>query len=259
MLAHDFEEEMVHLPCIVQPKLNGVRAKWDFINQCFISRSGKLIPELCIPHLYEKMKSVDGFDLDGELFCQGMPLQDIKGILTQSRLETAPNAAMIDFHIFDIIQSDYCYRRLDKMQELYGNTTIQIVNSYIADSHEMLKTMDRIILDKGYEGIMIRNRMGLYVEGRSWNLMKLKPLIRIQVQITGFIEGYGKFGGKLGAFLVQWDGKTFKIGGGNMSTAERKEWWEDRHQWLGKLIEIEYRELTIAGIPSQAQFKRFIT
>ncbi len=257
MLAYNWEDAEVEFPVIVQPKLNGVRAKWDTEHKCFISRSGKLIPRVCIPHLYDKFLFYTGPSLDGELYSRGMPLQTIKGILTQSRKETSPDAHKLDFSLFDLIEQNYASLRLSKLAELHRR--FSIVSEQRASSNEdAMYWMDYYVKNYDCEGIMLRQPHGFYTIGRTWNLLKLKPLLRTVCQITEVIEGYGKFTKKLGAFWVMWNGVKFKVGGGNLTTEMRREIWEHKDHYLNKCLEIEYRELTIAGIPSQAQIKKII-
>jgi DNA ligase-1 len=250
MLATNYNPATVLFPCLVQFKLNGERAKWSKTDKVFISRSGKVIPKVCIPHLYDKMALFPNTDYDGELYCHGMALQDIKGILTQSRRTTSPDAGKLDYYVFDIIADNYAMRRLHHHAYLsyQPHPPFWLVQNQTELDYKLAQA-----ITAGFEGLMIRTLSGFYVAGRSWNLMKLKPLHRATVTITGVNEGYEKYNNSLGSFDVAFGNVKFKVGGGRITTAMRDEIWTNRTEYPGRSLVIEYRELTKSGIPAQAQ------
>nr|HRC95654.1 hypothetical protein [Coprothermobacter proteolyticus] len=84
---------------------------------------------------------------------------------------------------------------------------------------------------------------GVYEFDRSLSWIKLKPLETGDFEITGFEEGTGKNAGKLGAFIVDFNGVETKVGGG-FSDKQRKEFWDSRFEMIGTIIEVKYMEGT---------------
>lgn len=248
MLAKDFEDqEAVHMPCIIQPKLNGVRAKWDPERRLFISRQGEVFNALAIPHLYDGYLNVTTC-LDGELYCHGMAFQDICGIVAIARTSAHPDHQKVQFWPFDVISSAPTEERLK-----HHNI---VVPWHHAGSIADIKYHHEQWIAQGFEGTMIR-RLGVpYQAGRTADLLKLKKKHTASVTITGFEPGKGKFLGAVGAVWVDLNSKHhFKLGGGNISENQRRAMWQKRDEWLGRTISIEYCETATSGKPLKAQIK----
>jgi DNA ligase-1 len=139
-------------------------------------------------------------------------------------------------------------------------------------------------LSQGYEGIILRDPRSVYVEGRvkasDPTFLKYKPLIDSEAVIIGFEEqlhnGNEAFisengrtkrsssiigktpANTLGAFIVRWGDVEFTIGGGIGLTAElRKEIWNNREQYLGKLIKFSYLGCGTKDKPRMPKFRGF--
>jgi DNA ligase-1 len=196
------------------------------------------------------------YSFDGELYCHGMPLQDIKGILTQSRKATSELAPKLDYNVFDLIADASFDTRLSHFQ--YRNYQPHVIPVLVHNKANLEYELHKAT-QAGFEGVMIREPSGYYKIGRSLSLLKYKPLQRATVTILDSIQGnVGKYQDRLGAFVVAWNNREFKVGGGNISELERLELWNKRAELVGKQLVIEYRELTKDNIPAQAQIKEII-
>jgi len=106
-------------------------------------------------------------------------------------------------------------------------------------------------IDQGYEGLIYRNPNGIYKHGRSGrDLLKLKKFHDAEYQIVGAIEGKGKDKGTpiWVCRVAHDDERTFKAR--PMGTYEwRREAWENRVSYFGKMLTVKYQELTDEGIP----------
>jgi ATP-dependent DNA ligase len=66
-------------------------------------------------------------------------------------------------------------------------------------------------------------------------------------KIVGYAEGLGVMKGTLGAFLFFLSNKTaFSVSEG-FTIAQRKAFWKDKTNLLGKMAEIQYREKSPDG------------
>ena len=83
----------------------------------------------------------------------------------------------------------------------------------------------------------------MYERKRSYSWMKIKDQQDIDLEITGFVEGNGKYEGMLGAFVVSNGTITSEVGSG-FSDEQRFVFWESREEILGMTAEIQYHEIT---------------
>lgn len=106
-------------------------------------------------------------------------------------------------------------------------------------SDEKLLTLMQGQLDKGHEGLVIRQwnqRKGIY----DW--LKVVPKLQADVRITGFKGGAGRLAGTLGSIATAHG----SVGSG-FDDALRDHIWANRTNLLGKIIQVEYREKTEKG------------
>lgn len=91
-------------------------------------------------------------------------------------------------------------------------------------------------VNQGGEGIILKNPVGRYVEGkRPANVWyKVKKFESIDVQIKGYTSGEGKYAGQIGAIVFEYDGRTFKCSGMDDATraAISAAPIEHLHRWI---------------------------
>jgi DNA ligase-1 len=105
------------------------------------------------------------------------------------------------------------------------------------------KCLDEAIAD-GQEGIMINICDAPYEFKRTWNLLKVKKMNTMDLQIIGFEEGTGRLAGTLGAILVRYKNRnTVKVGSG-FTDWLRTEIWNNRGKYMDTICEIKYFEET---------------
>jgi DNA ligase-1 len=97
---------------------------------------------------------------------------------------------------------------------------------------------------RGQEGIMINICDAPYEFKRTTNLLKVKKMQTLDLQIIGFEEGTGRLAGTLGAILVKYkDGNVVKVGSG-FTDWLRTEIWNNQSKYLNAICEISYFEET---------------
>lgn len=107
--------------------------------------------------------------------------------------------------------------------------------------------MNKVALDKGYEGLMVKPVDGLYECKRSHSWLKVKPFIEVTLECIGMEEGTGRNKDLLGALIVEGedDGKFFHVNVGSGLTDEnRKEFWKNKKKVIGQLVEIRADAVT---------------
>jgi len=268
MLAHQFRDYQtkVTYPCLVQPKLDGVRMVWD--GEKFYSRKGKpLYPSFTL--VKELRRVASGIPLDGELYHKDLSFDEVSAAVRTNR--ATPDTALIEYHVFDAIDA------AKKGQERQfvvcralsqeGLTKLKIVPTFCALSERDLEQFFRTWKEQGYEGLIYRNPKGFYFHARSDNrtkdLLKLKvwpgdPSFSVVAQIVGVKEGKtGKARGTCGALKVITKDSCFSVGSG-LDYPQRDEIWENPQRFIGKSILVEYQEMTKAGVPRFPIFKGFV-
>lgn len=134
---------------------------------------------------------------------------------------------------------------------------------------ESLDEMLTSVTDKGGEGLMLKNPSQIWTPKRHNGLLKVKPYLDSEATVTGFIWGDGKFSGMLGALVVTWNGRTFKLGTGfndndrfvahiNEEPVPFTSFTNSQPSnfSLGDTINFRYRELTDDGTPKEARYVR---
>ena len=112
-----------------------------------------------------------------------------------------------------------------------------------SDTSKVLELLDEAI-DNKEEGVMINICDAPYEFGRTWNLMKVKKMNTIDLEVIGYEEGSGRLAGTLGALLVRYkDGNTVKVGSGFTDELRALIWLEPLDM-IGKIIEVQYFEET---------------
>lgn len=112
-----------------------------------------------------------------------------------------------------------------------------------SDTSVIAEFLDQAIADD-QEGIMINICDALYEFKRTTNLLKVKKMQTMDLQIVGFEEGSGKYSGTLGAILVRYkNGNTVKVGSG-FTDWLRSEIWNNQNKYWDRICEIQYFEET---------------
>lgn len=113
-----------------------------------------------------------------------------------------------------------------------------------SDINEITKWLNYNI-DHGEEGVMINILDAPYSFKRTSDLLKVKKMLDIDLEVIGYEEGSGNFSGMLGAFLVRYkEGNIVKVGSG-FSKELRQEIWKNPDAYIGKVISVQYFEETV--------------
>lgn len=142
---------------------------------------------------------------------------------------------------------DYAVRRANA-ERLFLNNNFQYFELLPilyrgTDSSKITELLESEVAN-GEEGIMINILDAKYEFKRTNNLLKVKKMQTMDLEIIGFEEGTGRLIGTLGAVLVRYkDGNVVKVGSG-FSDELRVTIWNNQSDYLGKIAEISYFEET---------------
>lgn len=256
MLACEADLSKLKFPVLASPKLDGVRA--IIRDGVVLSRSLKPIPNRHVQMMFGRPE-LEG--LDGELIL-GDPTHPEAYRRTVSAVMSIEGDPDVDFHVFDRWDRDYPYNEVTLS---YG-LTIPVFSKPIHNMEE-LEEYEVALLDKGYEGVILRDPQSPYKFGRSTTkegyLLKLKRFADSEAETIGFEElmhnhneatinetGHHERSTKqdgllpadtLGALIVRdiHSGVEFKIGTG-FTAAERQKLWNLRATLRGALVKYLY-------------------
>lgn len=285
MLATSIKDySKLRFPKLASTKLDGIRC--IIHNGVAYSRSGKPIRSSTVQSLFGKPE-LNG--LDGELI-YGDPCAENAFSVTTSAVmsDTLPEGfktSLLRFHVFDYIPLAKGFK--DRLQEAlivsHGHPQVEFVTHIQLNSMEELQEFENRVLAEGYEGVMLRNLEGGYKHGRateaSQDLLKVKRFVDAEARVIGFIElmhngneaqinelGYMEHSSHkenlvgmntLGALMCKNDkGEEFRIGTG-FSAEKRKEIWEHRESYLGKLAKYKSFPIGVKDAPRLPVFLAF--
>ena len=259
----DNREYVADKPFIITEKLDGVRCVLVFDpSPAFFSRAGQ--PVLDLVEITPEVAALDpNYVYDGEMLLdtkQKMPSDELYRLTVRATQSDGPKRDLI-FNIFDMVDKSKfqegedptpCIDRKARLAKLLAkikkphlkNVEILYSGPDIAQIEHFRNEAERL----GMEGVMLNISAAPYQCKRTKNLMKVKVFNTADVLVLDLEEGSAANRGKLGAAVVQFmgpDGKkhTCRVGSG-FKFDEREKFWADPTLIKGKIIEINYFELS---------------
>jgi DNA ligase-1 len=89
---------------------------------------------------------------------------------------------------------------------------------------------------------MVNINSAPYSFKRTKNLLKVKTMKEVDLMIVGFEEGSGRLTGTLGRITVEYKGNEVGVSG--FTDAERKFFWENQDDLMGRVVCVQYFEET---------------
>jgi DNA ligase-1 len=268
MLADNKQPDInkIKYPMLVQAKLDGFRAVY-IPNIGLMGRNGKKIRnERLADHFSDLYRTLD-YVFDGELYSHDRNFNELASVLNSEDKEIP---ADVRYHVYDGMglqcwdekkcQVGYS-KRLDVLRNRVSNFKYAtIVPVLKAENTDKVKQVYSFFLNAGYEGIMLKDPDGLYqwkrVRLSSQTMLKLKPSVTHDLEVTGFVEGEGKLAGSLGKLLVDFQGKEVGVGTG-FTESQREVIWKHKDDTVGRIVEVKAMEVTPDGSLRHPVFVRF--
>lgn len=202
--------------------------------------------------------------LDGEIMSASF-----QELMTQANRKHDIDTSESYYGLFDIIpyadfQNGICKTGLkdrhdvlvsmcEALQRISGETITVIPKLYVdLDTDEGQQKMEEFyseMVGLGYEGIMVKDVDASYECKRTQSWLKWKPVESADLTIVAVEPGAeGKRrAGVMGNLVAtgEYDGKQISTSiGTGFSDAQLKEFWENRDQLIGEIIEVEFDTLT---------------
>jgi len=287
-LAQDSTDQPKKLKGIkrLEVKLDGVRVLTvvDGNNVSMFSRNGKEFSNF--PQIADAVEDVrkhfqHGRGTGGRIVLDGEIVgESFQTLMKQAHRKSDARTDGMVYHIFDIIpldhfQEGHCnlpqHKRIEWLEkskeQLLETSCLRImpgldVDLDTAEGHDIMNRFAQDAVAQGFEGIMIKSVDAPYECKRNDSWMKWKPTITVDLNIVGFEEGTGRNAGRLGAIICEGDDNDRRICvnvGTGFSDAVRDEYWANRDQLLGHLVEVQADAVTQNQDGSYSlRFPRFV-
>jgi DNA ligase-1 len=262
MLATDAVLEKLRFPLLASPKLDGVRA--IVRNGVVYSRSNKPIPNKYVQQQFSKYEYFDGELIVGDANSPTAYRDTVSHVMSIDK-----TGFDLTFHVFDSVRDladDYSTRHRWLTNWASCITNVVVHEQVETNNLEELTTYEEECLERGYEGLILRDPNAPYKNGRSTvnegYLLKMKRFVDAEATVISFEERMrndnektvnelgrskrsshqaGRFGrGDLGALVCRTAGGIeFNIGTG-FSDSERAEIWGSRDKFLGSIAKYKF-------------------
>tara|TARA_R110000765_G_scaffold414524_1_gene515079 strand:+ start:101 stop:1216 length:1116 start_codon:yes stop_codon:yes gene_type:complete len=254
-LAYKYQDKAksVKWPQYVSTKYDGLRCTIFYKDNVvlFQSRGGKAYP--VIHHIAEELQEelfnfCPNAILDGELFVDGMHLDDIgKAVKTTKHPEMRSH---VKLYVFDFLSCKYdestLHDRLSKLPNLLGHLVhTKVVKQQLVHEEKHMLALHSSAVHAGMEGVVIRDPSSVFKWGqRTSEFLKYKLALDAEYKVVGMEQN--KQGG--GVLVCEYTTKqglisTFKC---NMkcSKEEKVKLWEGQDEIIGKWLTVEYEKLS---------------
>jgi DNA ligase-1 len=261
MLAHKYSErgDSIVFPAYVQPKLDGHRCTAVVADRDVTLWSRTRKPITSMPHiaeaLYELFHEFPGKILpDGELYNHDFHnrFEELTHFIRSSAPE--PGHEVLEYHIYDINMPGTFEERFNWLRSVFSthnptNSPLKLVHTIKVENEDEMMVAFEEFNALGYEGAMVRNAHGEYVERRSVDLQKLKTFMDEEFTVIGVKEGRGKLAGHA-LFVCQLppgkdypNGDTFdaKMKG---RLEELKKYYENPNLVIGREVTVKFQGWT---------------
>ncbi len=265
MLADDSKkhEKKMTGDVYVEPKLDGVRViticDVDRDEVKMFSRNGKELNNF--PKIQEQFDSMldqmaESMVFDGEIMSD-----DFQTLMREIHRKGGAKTDDAVLNVFDCIplwafkEGGYTaslQTRKEMMEEYDFPSNISKVE-YVRmnldddDGQKMFADYNKLCIDKGFEGIMVKPMDGPYECKRSSLWLKVKPFIEVSLKVIDTEEGTGRNSGKLGALIVEGTDmdKLIKTNvGSGLTDSDRETFWKAKDKLIGQMVEIRADAIT---------------
>lgn len=277
LLACEVPLEQVRLPVYVSTKLDGIRCV--IIGGVAYSRSLKPIRNKYIQSIIgnEKYNGFDGELVVGNIYDKDVFQKTTSGVMSE---QGEPNFV---FYVFDDFthpnlpyseRADIMRYKVDTLTDRIKFLGQKLIHN-IDDINSCLEKEQSL----GGEGLILRNSDGVYKFGRSTPKQQLSIKVKFfeqdEFEVIGFEERYtntneatvNELGytsrsshkdnliptNTLGSLVLKYGDTTFKCGTG-FDDALRKEIWDNKEEYVGRLASIRYMSVGSKDLPRVPSF-----
>jgi len=201
ILACDVDVEKLVYPCMLFPKIDGVRGL--NVSDRLVGRSGKQFKNRLNTEFFSD-PWFNGFD--GEMVVDKITGSEICNVTT-SALGTIKGTVETKWCLFDYVvdgvNNHEPYERryaqlVEKVRDLHHRdpslrARLWVIPYQVVHNRMQLEAAELAYIEQGYEGLILRDPNGGYKYGRSTvregNYLRLKRFMDSEFEITGIVQG----------------------------------------------------------------------
>ena len=263
MLADDSakHEKKLKGRVFLEPKLDGVRVvaicDVDRDEVTLMSRNGKELTNF--PHINQQFDDMldqlsESMVFDGEIMSENFQV-----LMREIHRKDGAKTEDAVLNLFDCLTlkefkaggSKTPIIERKKMLEGFklgdNMQRVEYVECDLTEDRDRFLDYNKLCVDKGYEGIMVKPITGTYECKRSTLWLKVKPFIEVSLTVVDTEEGTGRNAGKLGALIVEGTdmGKFIRTNvGSGLTDKDRESYWADKDRLIGQVVEIRADAIT---------------
>jgi len=268
MLATDsakHEKKMVG-NVIVEPKLDGVRVivicDVDKDEVKLFSRNGKELSNF--PEINKQFDDMMDQMSESMVFDGEVMSDDFQTLMREIHRKGGAKTKDAKLNLFDCLPltefknggsnsvNDTILKRKEMLESFNYGPNINLVEFVKMDlsdedGQKQFADYNKLCIDKGFEGIMVKPISGVYECKRSTLWLKVKPFIEVSLKVIDTEEGTGRNVGKLGALIVEGkdDGKFIKTNvGSGLTDSDRETYWKAKEKLIGQVVEVRADAIT---------------
>ena len=280
LLSCEVPLDKVKFPIYISTKFDGIRAL--VIDGVVYSRSLKPIRNKHVQKLFGKPE-YNGFDgelIVGDIYAKDVFQKTTSGVMSE---DGTPD---VTFHVFDLwntpelVYEERLRNLYDYLRDLNNFKGVSAVRNNKCYSQEDLEFFLNHEKNVGGEGLIGRSPNGVYKYGRSTPKEQLSIKFKFfeteEFEVVGFTErmhntneqkrdelGYAERSSAkdglvptntLGSLVLKYNDTTFSCGTG-FDDKLRKEIWDNKDKYLGKLASIRYMSVGQAILPRIPSFQ----
>lgn len=255
----DFEHKLVY-PVMVQHKLDGFRCIAHFNEVGKVTLYSKSMkPFVHLDHIKEELEhtfQLKNAYLDGELYSHGLKLNVISSLVMKKRElsnEEIEDSKKIVYMVFDYVLQDVIFeKRFQLLKALFKNRKqknnyIQFVDCEIAKNKEQVYQLNDKYLMEGYEGVIVRNKSGLYVyKKKSYDVLRTKEFKNGVFTIINGKVGSGSYSNTI-IWELQCNKSNSKksfsaiqMGSEKVRKSIYDAFQKNRNDFIGKKVKVKY-------------------
>ena len=263
MLADDSakHEKKLKGRVLLEPKLDGVRVvaicDVDRDEVVLMSRNGKELANF--PHINQQFEDMldqlsESMVFDGEIMSENFQV-----LMREIHRKDGAKTEDAVLNLFDCLTlkefktggsaKPITERKtmLESFQLGANMQRVEYVACDLTEDRDRFLDYNKLCVDRGYEGIMVKPIAGAYECRRSTLWLKVKPFIEVSLTVVATEEGTGRNAGKLGALIVEGTdmGKFIRTNvGSGLTDSDRESYWRDRDKLIGQVIEVRADAIT---------------
>lgn len=266
MLASQYSErliEKINWSAIVQEKIDGARFSAIVSENTveFFSRNGKVIEipnkELQNDFIQLGKRFNESVVFDGELIVvnddngvierktsNGIMNKCIQGTITEKEAMNFRTVIWDYIPLTEFKKGFWNVTNEERINTLlainFHSKYIDVVTTNFVNNLEEAIILFQKNLQLGKEGIILKDRLGIWENKRSTKLIKFKNELEMDMEVIDWIEGTGKYEGMLGSLTCRNNDVIVNVGSG-FTENERKVLTRD--YMVGKIITVKYNEV----------------